>query len=85
MARDDARAFAGGPHPEGTGRVPSLRGLIERQRYKDAADLVSAMQFGETYGYDKLSSGGMGAVQANLAKLPDADVQAIAEYLVSLK
>jgi mono/diheme cytochrome c family protein len=85
MVRDDTRAFAGGPHPEGEGRVPSLRGLIERQRYKDAQDLVSAMQFGETYGYDKLSSGGMGAVQANLAKLPEADVQAIAEYLVSLK
>jgi mono/diheme cytochrome c family protein len=85
MVRDDARAFAGSPHPEGKGRVPSLRGLIERQRYKDAKDLVSAMQFGETMGYDKLSSGGMGAVQTNLSKLPEADVQAIAEYLVSLK
>lgn len=85
MARDDTRAFAGGPHPEGEGKVPSLRGLIERKRYKDAKDLVSAMQFGETFGYDKLSSGGMGAVQSNLAKLPEADVQAIAEYLISLK
>ena len=85
MARDDTRAFAGGPHPEGEGRVPSLRGLIERKRYKDAKDLVSAMQFGETFGYDKLSSGGMGAVQTNLSKLPEADVQAIAEYLISLK
>lgn len=85
MARDDTRAFAGGPHPEGDGKVPSLRGLVERGRYKDAKDLVSAMQFGETFGYDKLSSGGMGAVQTNLSKLPEADVQAIAEYLVSLK
>jgi mono/diheme cytochrome c family protein len=85
MVRNDARAFVGGPHPEGEGRVPSLRGLVERQRYKDAADLVSAMQFGETMGYDKLSSGGMGAVQSNLSKLPEADVQAIAEYLISLK
>ncbi|WP_162918516.1 c-type cytochrome [Taklimakanibacter deserti] len=85
MVRDDARAFAGGPHPEGDGRVPSLRGLIERKRYKDAKDLVSAMQFGETLGYDELSSGGMGAVQTNLSKLPEADLQAIAEYLVSLK
>jgi mono/diheme cytochrome c family protein len=85
MARDDSRAFAGGPHPEGEGRVPSMRGLIERKRYRDAKDLVSAMQFGETLGYDKLSSGGMGAVQANLAKLPEADLLAIAEYLVSLK
>jgi mono/diheme cytochrome c family protein len=85
MVRDDARAFAGGPHPEGEGRVPSLRGLVERKRYKDAKDLVSAMQFGEMLGYDKLSSGGMGAVQSNLSKLPEADVQAIAEYLISLK
>jgi mono/diheme cytochrome c family protein len=85
MVRDDSRAFAGGPHPEGEGRVPSLRGLIERGRYKDAKDLVAAMQFGEMLGYDKLSSGGMGAVQANLSKLPESDLQAIAEYLVSLK
>ena len=85
MVRDDARAFAGGPHPEGEGRVLSLRGMVERKRYKDAKDLVSAMQFGEMMGYDKLSSGGMGAVQTNLSKLPEADVQAIAEYLVSLK
>jgi mono/diheme cytochrome c family protein len=85
MVRDDARAFAGAPHPEGEGRVPSLRGLVERKRYKDPKDLVSAMQFGEMLGYDKLSSGGMGAVQSNLSKLPEADVQAIAEYLISLK
>jgi mono/diheme cytochrome c family protein len=85
MVRDNTRAFAGGPHPDGEGRVPSLRGLIERNRYKDVDDLVSAMQYGETYGYDKLSSGGMGDVQANLSKLPDADLKAIAEYLVSLK
>lgn len=85
MTLDETKAFAGGPHPEGDGKVPSLRGLIERQRYKDAKDLVSAMQFGETLGYDKLSSGGMGAVQTNLSKLPEPDLQAIAEYLVSLK
>lgn len=85
MVREDSEAFAGGPHPEGEGRVPSLRGLITRGRYTDAKDLVSAMQFGETLGYDKLSSGGMGDVQSNLSKLPEADLQAIADYLVSLK
>lgn len=85
MTLDESRAFAGGPHPEGVGNVPSLRGLIERGRYKDAKDLISAMQFGETFGYDKLSSGGMGAVQTNLSKLPAGDLAAIAEYLVSLK
>ena len=85
MARDNARAFIGGPHPEGTGKVPSLRDLVGRKRYKDAADIASALQFGEVLGYDKISAGGMGDVQTNMSKLPEADVAAIAEYLASLK
>jgi hypothetical protein len=75
----------GGPHPEGKGKVPSLHGLIETKRYKDQKDLVLAFQNGEVFGYENMSSGGMGQVQANLAKLPQADVEAIAEYLISLK
>ncbi|MDE2383906.1 MAG: cytochrome c [Alphaproteobacteria bacterium] len=85
MALDGARAFRGGPHPEGKGTVPSLHGLVERQRYKDAADLVLAFQNGEAYGYEHMSSGGMGEVQSNLSKLPEDDLKAIAEYLLSLK
>ncbi len=85
MARINSQAFAGGPHPEGEGKVPSLRGLIERGRYKDAKDIASALQYGETMGYDKMSSGGMGQVQTNMSKLPDSDLQAIGEYLASLK
>ncbi len=85
MVRDRTRDFAGGPHPEGVGKVPSLRDLAGRSRYKDAKDLTQALQFGETLGYDKLSSGGMGAVQVNLSKLPEEDVAAIAEFLMSLK
>lgn len=85
MVRDDGKALSGGPHPAGEGKVPSLRSLVERKRYKDAADLASALQFGETFGYDKISSGGMGEVQTNLSKLPVEDVAAIAEYVVSLK
>lgn len=85
MARKDGQAFAGGPHPEGDGRVPSLLGLVERGRYKDAKDIASALQFGEMLGYDKISSGGMGQVQQNISKLPEADILAIGEYLASLK
>jgi mono/diheme cytochrome c family protein len=85
MSSNTSKLFAGGPHPEGKGQVPSLRGLIERKRYKDAADLVLAFQNGEVLGYDKMSSGGMGAVQTNLSKLPEADVKAIAEYITSFK
>ena len=85
MVRDDGKRFAGGAHPEGVGKVPSMRDLIGRKRYKDAADLALALANGELLGYDKMSSGGMGEVQTNLSKLPEADVAAIAEYLVSLK
>ena len=85
MALDSSKAFAGGPHPEGKGRVPSLLGLIERGRYTDAADLASALQYGEVMGYDKLSSGGMGQVQRNISMLPEPDIKAIADYIASLK
>ena len=85
MAADTSRAYAGGAHPGGEGKVPSLRDLIGRGRYKDAADLVSAFSFGEVMGYDKLSSGGMGEVQTNLSKLPPEDLAAIAAFITSLK
>jgi mono/diheme cytochrome c family protein len=85
MAFDESRHMAGAPHPGGEGDVPGLTGLVARGRYKDAADLTLALQFGETFGYDRLSSGGMADIQMNLARLPESDVQAIAEYLVSLE
>jgi mono/diheme cytochrome c family protein len=85
MVPDTSRALAGGPHPAGEGDVPSLRGLVARGRYEDAGDLALALQFGETFGYDKLSSGGMADIQMNLEKLPESDLRAIAEYLVSLE
>jgi mono/diheme cytochrome c family protein len=85
MARDNSRFMMGGPHPEGKGKVPSLHGLVETKRYKDQKDLVLAFQNGEVFGYENMSSGGMGQVQSNMAKLPQADVEAIAEYLISLK
>jgi mono/diheme cytochrome c family protein len=85
MTSDTSKYLAGGPHPEGTGKVPSLIDLVGRGKYKDAADLVSAFQNGEMMGYTKMSSGGMGKVQTNLSKLPEADVKAIAEYITSLK
>lgn len=84
MPKTSAR-FAGGPHPEGDGKVPSLIDLIGRERYNDVADLTAALQFGETFGYEDISDGGMGSVQINISKLPQEDIDAIAEYLASLK
>ena len=85
MVADASRPLAGGPHPGGEGKVPSLRGLLARKKYKDVDDLVLALQNGETFGYEDLSSGGMAAIQENLARLPESDVRAIAEYLLSLR
>jgi mono/diheme cytochrome c family protein len=86
MIPDTTRAFAGGPHPRGDeGEVPSLLDLEGRGRYTDVADLTLALQFGETFGYDKLSSGGMADIQKNLAMLPEDDLRAISEYLMSLE
>ena len=82
---DQSRHLRGGPHPGGEGKVPSLRGLGVRKKYKDAADLVLALQNGETLGYEDLSSGGMAAIQESLAELPESDLRAIAEYLLSLE
>ena len=36
-------------------------------------------------GYEHMSSGGMGEVQSNMSKLPEADRQALAEYIASLQ
>lgn len=85
MASSTSAYLQGGPHPEGKGKVPNLHGLVERGRYKDKADLVLAFQNGELLGYDKMSSGGMGAVQTNLSKLPQEHVEAIADYVLSFK
>jgi mono/diheme cytochrome c family protein len=85
MIPDGGRAFAGGSHPRGEGAVPSLLDLEERGRYSGVSDLVLALQFGETLGYDKLSSGGMADIQMNLAKLPEEELHAMAEYLLSLE
>lgn len=85
MTADTSRFMAGGPHPEGVGKVPSIRDLVGRGKYKDAGDLVLAFQNGEILGYENMSAGGMGRVQANLAKLPEDDLKAIADYLLSLK
>lgn len=84
MTSDFSRHLAGGPHPEGKGKVPSLRGLKARKRFSGVDDLNSALRFGEIMGYEDISSGGMGDVQTNLSKLPQADTKAIATYLMSL-
>ena len=45
---------------------------------------IAVLQFGEMMGYDKVSSGGMGQVQQNMSKLPEADILAIGPGLVEV-
>jgi mono/diheme cytochrome c family protein len=85
MVEDRGLSLAGGPHPAGEGKVPGLRGLLARKKYKDVDDLVLALQNGEALGYEGLASGGMAPIQESLARLPDTDLRAIAEYLLSLE
>ncbi|MDC9701776.1 MAG: cytochrome c [Alphaproteobacteria bacterium] len=84
MLKGPAHFLLGGRHPEGNGTVPSLRGLITRGRYKDADDLAFALMYGEGFGYDTLSSGGMGDVRLNLSKAQETDIKAISAFLTSL-
>jgi mono/diheme cytochrome c family protein len=85
MVADDTRFMAGGPHPAGEGNVPSLRGLLARKRYKSVDDLVLALQHGEAFGYEDLSSGGMARIQESLARMPESELRAMAEYVLSLE
>jgi mono/diheme cytochrome c family protein len=85
MIEDLGRHLAGGPHPAGEGKVPSLRGLLARKRYQGVDDLVLALQNGETLGYEHLSSGGMAQIQESLSHLPESDLRAMSEYLLSLE
>ena len=85
MITDTDKPLAGAPHIDGKGKVPSLRNLKATKRFTDPKDLNNALRFGEVLGYDNFSSGGMGDVQTNMAKLPNRETMAIAQYLMSLK
>jgi mono/diheme cytochrome c family protein len=84
MISQSSNALDGGPHPDGHGTVPSLHRLIERKVFSDVEDLATALREGEEGGYEHMSSGGMGEVQTNLSRLPEAEVMAIATYLSTL-
>ena len=77
------RRFAGGPDPEGRGTVPNITPHQSGIGGWSAEELATLLKTGETPLFDTVG-GPMGAVVANTARLPDADRQAMAEYLLSL-
>jgi len=79
----DDRRFAGGPEPEGRGWVPNITPHATGLKYWPRGDVKELLTTGFTPSYDSVGSS-MAAVVANVAQIPDADREAMAEYILSL-
>ena len=75
--------LAGGPNPEGEGRVPDLRPESQAIGSWSEADIANYLETGFTPDFDS-AGGSMVKVQQNMARLPAEDRQAIAAYLKAL-
>jgi mono/diheme cytochrome c family protein len=80
----EARAYGGGPAPEGEGRIPNITphpqsGIGDWSK----EEIVEALTTGLKPDFDTFG-GRMVAVQENLAQLTPEDREAIAEFLLSL-
>jgi mono/diheme cytochrome c family protein len=72
--------LAGGPNPEGEGKIPDITPASKTVGSWSEADLVNYFETGFTPEFDS-AGGSMVEVQQNLAKLSSADREAIAAYL----
>ena len=72
--------LAGGANPDGEGRVPNITPHPDGLAEWSERDIVRYLKSGFTPDYDTVG-GSMAEVQENLARLPDADLEAIAAYL----
>ena len=79
---DRARWLAGGPSPEGEGRIPNLTPGGDLADWS-AADIAYYLETGFTPDFDT-AGGAMAAVQRSLAELPSGDRDAIAAYLTAV-
>lgn len=80
---DLARAYGGGPAPEGKGKIPNITPDATGLADWSEDDIVNLLATGFKPNFDSVG-GSMAAVVRNTAKLSDADRKAIAAYLVSL-
>lgn len=74
---DRSRWLAGAPNPVGQGKIPNLTPAVLKW---SEADIVSYLTTGFTPDFDSVG-GHMAHVVENMARLPEADVQAVASYL----
>jgi mono/diheme cytochrome c family protein len=80
---DVARWLGGGPNPDGEGKVPNITPGDGGLGSWSKRDLAYYLKTGFTPEFDTVG-GSMVAVQENLARLPDADREAIAAYLTAI-
>lgn len=72
--------FSGAPNPEGKGTIPNITSGPGGLEWSES-EIVDAFKTGFKPDFSDTLGGSMGAVQENLAHLPDGDLQAIAAYL----
>jgi mono/diheme cytochrome c family protein len=77
---DTARWLGGAPNPSGEGRIPNI---TPTKLGWTAGDIVQYLTTGFTPDFDSVG-GHMAHVVENMAKLPEADRQAVAEYLLAV-
>jgi mono/diheme cytochrome c family protein len=75
--------LAGGPNPDGEGRVPNITPHSDGLADWSERDIVRYLKSGFTPEFDTVG-GSMAEVQENLARLPDSDREAIAAYLLAV-
>jgi mono/diheme cytochrome c family protein len=77
---DTARWLGGAPNPSGDGRIPNI---TPAKLGWTAGDIVQYLTTGFTPDYDSVG-GHMAHVVENMARLPESDRQAVAEYLLAV-
>lgn len=77
---ENGRWLAGGPNPEGEGRIPNITPSDDGIGAWSEGEIVEYLTTGFTPEFDS-AGGAMVSVVANMAKLPAADREAIAAYL----
>ena len=82
-APDEDRAFSGGPAPEGEGAIPNITPHEDGIGNWSIGDIKTALRTGLLPDFESFG-GSMVPVQENMAKLTEADREAIAVYLKSL-
>ncbi len=78
-----SRWLAGGPAPEGDGKIPNITPHASGIGAWSEEDIVYYLESGFTPDYDS-AGGSMVDVQQNMAKLPKSDLEAIAKYLKAI-